>query len=180
MPTFRGPIPRRVFALTSVTLTALVGTVWALSGWWIASVWWGSGRSIHTLELKAGRLIIFRNEDDDKVNMAAEWRIERRKALQKESVAELLMDTCTPVPETVRYYWGWDHFVFRGRQTAVSMTMVPIWPVPVIASVPLAFMAGGRVLSHFRARRGLCPSCGYDRRGLATPTDKCPECGSGA
>src|SRR5262245_58228324 len=45
----------------------------------------------------------------------------------------------------------------------------------IFLTPPLLFSAARRSI---RRRRGLCPHCAYDRRGLPTPTAPCPECGT--
>jgi len=68
------------------------------------------------------------------------------------------------------------------------------WPQPLPTQVlPLGFaldtlLAAGVVLGvvegvrfarrRSRQRRGRCPKCGYDRRGLASHAAACPECGT--
>src|SRR5690606_13751812 len=65
---------------------------------------------------------------------------------------------------------------------------LPLMPIPAgfaintmfyaaLLALPLTFFPIRRRL---RARRGRCPTCGYDRAGLesADPATPCPECGS--
>lgn len=54
---------------------------------------------------------------------------------------------------------------------------VPLWALNVIPVIAFAAIWGVERFVR-RRRAGLCPSCGYDRRGLATPTATCPECGA--
>lgn len=62
-------------------------------------------------------------------------------------------------------------------QNRYLLPVGPIWTgvavdVAFWALVASAALSGGRAV---RRRLGLCPSCGYDRRGLAVDA-KCPEC----
>ena len=84
----------------------------------------------------------------------------------------LLKSQDRPVPLTNRM--GFAYFWSPTSRTV----MAPHWAVAVPLSVlPLWRMlrAPARRRRRLRARRGLCPKCGYDLR--ATP-DRCPECGT--
>ncbi len=56
---------------------------------------------------------------------------------------------------------------------------IPLWlPFPLMLA-PTAWLWWGEIRRRRAARRemaGHCPSCGYDRSGLADA--KCPECGT--
>jgi Zn finger protein HypA/HybF involved in hydrogenase expression len=58
-----------------------------------------------------------------------------------------------------------------------EMIGVPLWALLPVVMLPAAILWGADVRLVRRRRRGLCPSCGYDRRGLA-PDANCPECGN--
>jgi hypothetical protein len=74
--------------------------------------------------------------------------------------------------ETPNKMWG-----VPGVSLACHRVAVPYWSlVLVFAGLPLA-RAGGAIRKRRRARRGACPTCGYDLR--ATP-GRCPECGEAA
>jgi hypothetical protein len=51
---------------------------------------------------------------------------------------------------------------------------VPYWPALAATSVPALRVVVRIVRRWRRARRGLCPGCGYDLRAAG---DRCPECG---
>jgi len=66
---------------------------------------------------------------------------------------------------------GWYNY---GPLTLVT---VPIWFVALLLAIPPGVWFRRWRLQSRRAQRGLCMSCGYDRR--ATPPEgRCPECGS--
>jgi hypothetical protein len=66
------------------------------------------------------------------------------------------------------------------------VTSLPYRPLPLGLAANTAFYAGlwwlvliarGRLRRARRLRKGLCPSCTYDRRGIAA-SSPCPECGT--
>jgi hypothetical protein len=62
------------------------------------------------------------------------------------------------------YYRGGFGFSPFGSSTKVLRVWVPLWPVLLL---PLALVR--------RKRRGACPTCGYNLRGISGSV--CPECG---
>jgi hypothetical protein len=72
------------------------------------------------------------------------------------------------------FWWQFSDSSMPG----IRVVILPLWiPTLVLASLTTILLWEDLARRH-RRRRGLCPSCGYDRRGLATPTTKCPECGT--
>jgi hypothetical protein len=68
--------------------------------------------------------------------------------------------------------------VNNNAELRMAFVCVPIWFVVALATLPVGVARTRTVLSRrLRARRGMCPDCGYDLRG--TP-DRCPECGKAA
>jgi hypothetical protein len=68
-----------------------------------------------------------------------------------------------------------------GRETSLSGTSyyLPLL-IPMLATaLPAGLMWRAAIIRRRKSRTGLCPACGYDRRGLAVGV-KCPECGSAA
>jgi hypothetical protein len=53
---------------------------------------------------------------------------------------------------------------------------IPLWILPAAATLLMGAAGAPMITTALRRRRGLCPSCAYDRRGLA-PGAPCPECG---
>jgi hypothetical protein len=68
----------------------------------------------------------------------------------------------------------YTHFNFFG--VIFWELLLPFWLVTALLLIlPLGVPLAKRISHHRRARRGLCPHCGYDMR--ATP-GRCPECGT--
>ena len=68
-----------------------------------------------------------------------------------------------------------EHRRLMGVAGTDRLVKIPFYaPLILTALLPLAWLRGAR-LRRRRARRGLCPCCGYDLR--ASP-DRCPECGT--
>jgi len=78
------------------------------------------------------------------------------------------------LPYEARWTWCWTPtWACHGGTLRASF---PLWTLFTAATIPAGLLwrqAG------IRARRGrsLCPSCGYDRRGLVPFDSPCPECG---
>jgi hypothetical protein len=76
--------------------------------------------------------------------------------------------------------WGTDETFWKRRgfsfywDATTRFLTVPAWAVAIPAAVPPTFALVRMLRRWARARRRLCPRCGYDLR--ATP-DRCPECG---
>jgi hypothetical protein len=100
---------------------------------------------------------------------------------------------CRGLP--VRCAWGWRS-ALRGTPSgdggwlgtqSEGVTVTPIWSGLLLDIVfwtllaaygpPTTSFAIATAVAGFRARRGLCQSCGYPRRGLGHDT-VCPECGA--
>lgn len=73
---------------------------------------------------------------------------------------------------------------YRTPRPALVLPLVPRWPEFLIntaawgAALWLVTSGASLFRRARRRRRGLCPACGYDRRGLPD-TAACPECGRG-
>jgi hypothetical protein len=78
-------------------------------------------------------------------------------------------------------FWAARGFswVFDGRVGGrIAMVMSPHWLVLGIVVLPIIVQfAVLQLRRRRRMRRGLCPHCGYDLRGVA---GRCPECGGPA
>jgi hypothetical protein len=64
----------------------------------------------------------------------------------------------------------------HGRAVRVfRVVWFPYWSLAIVLAILPAIRLQAMVRIRHRARRGLCPACGYDLR--ATP-GRCPECGA--
>ena len=70
-------------------------------------------------------------------------------------------------------------FVAAGETSTVWYA--PMGSLALVTALPVAAWLAARGRAALRARtrrrRGLCPACGYDLRGLES--ERCPECGAG-
>jgi len=138
----------------------LLVAVWVASGWWWVSV--GRGRP-WLVWVTQGRLVL-----------------DRYKAIgPSDSFTPLSFRGGSREPESGPYLlWS---FVWGETATSFGITRscIPLWFPTLLVAIPtaLAWRADRRAWRWERI--GLCPACGYDRRGLA-PAAVCPECGAAA
>lgn len=74
--------------------------------------------------------------------------------------------------------WGKAYVFADGRGWGIDSPLpLPLWLPMVATLLPTAFVWWLDALARRRVRVNLCPSCDYDRTGLADGA-KCPECGA--
>jgi hypothetical protein len=73
----------------------------------------------------------------------------------------------------------WYLYVPASRSTAfwIAGVVVPLWPLIVVAALPMTVISVRERRARRRASCSLCPACGYDRRGIPEGAP-CPECGT--
>jgi len=76
-------------------------------------------------------------------------------------------------PHPFAWSWWFQHSVSKSGNT---ITCVPLWALEALMLVPVVRPWRFR-RSQRRMRRGCCPECGYDLRGI-DPEMVCPECGA--
>lgn len=76
-----------------------------------------------------------------------------------------------------RFRWGFDGAL--DRATRAGFATIPLWAPTLLALLTTATAWRCDAVARRRARVGLCPTCHYDRAGLAAGAD-CPECGAAA
>lgn len=99
------------------------------------------------------------------------------------------LDLCKPPAGFAA--WNYDDFSINSNQSSMEWSFdwgtlngvpsltIPLW-FPLLFSLVVTTLAWRADAMHRRhARVGLCPSCGYDRSGLAASA-VCPECGGTA
>jgi len=78
------------------------------------------------------------------------------------------------------YYAGWGDLFWcpqRLGTATVREFLIPFWIPFLIAAAPTFLLWRADRRATRREREGHCPTCGYDRSGLA-PDAPCPECGA--
>jgi hypothetical protein len=99
----------------------------------------------------------------------------------------ILVGNNLPPPRAQRRYWqlfaASERFDDPDRHH-FGYWEVPLWRPTLMVGVPAAalwlleaFALDGAEIR--RRKRGRCPKCGYDRRGIAAEA-RCPECGAAA
>lgn len=89
----------------------------------------------------------------------------------KEMLAESYDESSLEGP----YNWRFEYF----RGNSDWNLSVPLWFPIALVLLPTALAWRFDILAHRRARMGNCPTCNYDRAGLAADA-VCPECGKAA
>jgi hypothetical protein len=163
------PRIRRAIKWGGAAVTVLLVVVWIGSGWWHVNCW-ASRRAIEVsvsggvFDVMWGPAIDFPAGDGDRRSLEAGWRVG--------TVYTNIGWYYDRGYHLSWWYWG-DLSRYLPHLRSVG---VPLW---VIVALALAVTARGwrlDTLARRRARVGLCPECGYDRRGLS-PDAPCPECG---
>jgi hypothetical protein len=71
-----------------------------------------------------------------------------------------------------------DVWMFRKEMDPYGFRLfLPLWFLPLVTLLPTVLAWRLDTLAHRRARLNLCPTCNYNRTGLA-PRAICPECGT--
>ncbi len=82
-----------------------------------------------------------------------------------------------PAPGGAAPIWEW-----RAKWAAPHPpnfhTLTPLWMMFVATAAPAFVLWRSHGRAARRVRQGRCVACGYDRRGLSSPSAACPECGS--
>jgi hypothetical protein len=143
---------RAVVRWACTALAILIFAAWALGGWYKLALRWTVVDTTSSVEVAAGRV---------------SW-IRQSPSFRSPSVQLIRL---------FRWY-GWRWLFEAGGVTTPGITMnhysAPLWPAFLATAAPAFLLWRAR---HRAARIGPgdCPSCGYDRRGLARAA--CPECG---
>ncbi len=89
-------------------------------------------------------------------------------------------------PSTARGIHGGSVQEEYGYKPFRALAWNPVYPGAITGSLAWTLLAAtilficGRLRQEFRHRRGRCPICNYDRRGLTSTGTPCPECGNQA
>ncbi len=144
---------RTTLKWTAAAVTLLLLMVWISTRWWRLE--W-SGHDNQSVGLQNGRLaiILLSPPDGATPDITPGFTLTRK--------SEFL-------------FWHFDALKSRGDVAY----FVPLWCPTLLALLLTALAWRPDLIAHHRARKGLCPSCGYNRAGLA-PGAVCPECGAAA
>ena len=149
-----------------VATAVLLLVVWALSGWYRASVSALCGHSFVTLHVEAGQVQLLRlgplNSD---VSADIDWNFRAREPLRPPPPVSMESMWQRNWPTTRWYWWGmWSMRSINATSLGSRFVDLPIWPIIVLIAVPSI----ARLFKAARRRRpGLCPQCGYDREGIS-------------
>lgn len=142
--------------------TCVLGAI-ATAAAWIASAWWAIflGRAYTGFfGVTAGQFVI-------------NWK----PLADGETITEnglLVYRIHSPM-----FWWfRWDAYTGFGGDTAWFLC-IPLWLVLLAFAAPAVWLWRRDRLHCLQAKSGLCPACGYDRRGLASGAP-CPECSAAA
>ncbi len=140
---------RRAFKVLVVTMTVSIGLAWAFTGWCTYYLLWRIGGG-YEVTLSKGTLV-------------GEYYVTpKRPALLHVGI----------VYGRCGWWFGFDH-----APDGHVGVMIPLWAIFLVSAPLAAVMSRRDIVTRYRARIRACPSCGYDRRGLAADA-KCPECGT--
>ena len=149
------PRIRKTIKYGGAALTVLLVALWIASGWWRVDF----QKMPLLCVLFPGQVLIMHSLVPDNYR-GSTWQV----SSQRRGMA-----------------WSWRPQIILGNAAGRFLVMVPLW-MPVTASLlPTALAFRLDTLARRRERGGvnLCPTCHYDRTGLAGDA-VCPECGAAA
>jgi len=136
-------------AITLTLLAVWIGSCWYVGDWVPANHSW--------FFVSGGRVTIMTPKSPGSAGVPGDFHVRR-------------------IPAPLAWSVDRGYASAQGNWTVVA---VPLWPAVLIALVTTALVWRADAAYRRRSRVGLCPSCGYDRAGLA-PSNLCPECGGPA
>jgi hypothetical protein len=151
----RPPIIRKTIKWGGAAVTLLLVVVWIGSAWW--DLEFAAPRQ-GFVALRHGRIEVF--------------GMDPRLVWEGNTVGDSGPGVTLAGPEPDRYTW-WGSWKLDSLGWRL---VVPLWLLAAAALGVAIAASAPELLARRRARLNLCPSCHYDRAGLAAGA-KCPECG---
>lgn len=169
----RRPRPTTLARWCLTCLTAVLATAWALSASWQLR-WAGfAGSTYYTGQSARGQLEFTLARPLGNVGWTLGWDLRSRASADRAALATVSFNLATSAANP---WWGqWSTTTspnFRRDQVAIHY-----WLLTLPCAIATALTWLPVLTSPRRKRAGLCPTCAYDRRGLA-PDAPCPECGT--
>ena len=131
-----------------VSATVVLLLFWVTSGWYGLS--WINGSGSTDVAVICGKLVVHRWTPHTPKETWHIWNISQTGHAPQ---------------------WQWW---FSANTESVGL---PLWLPLLMTGIGGGLLWKSELRSERKRRAGLCPSCGYDRRGLAADA-KCPECGT--
>jgi hypothetical protein len=164
---------RQIILALFLALAICSFAFWTLSDSRVQALHWTNTRTFVNLASTSGCIRITFTRWP--MAPASAWQWSASSSRQATAIPTLLAD-----PQQQFAGFQWDDSLWRVRTRTFSTSVdhvfaAPYWAVCTLFCLPLAPSIVRYIIGRTRARRGLCPHCGYDLR--ASP-QRCPECGS--